>query len=200
MKRVEASEFCVACKGYCCLHAPGKFAPEDFAPLGALDGQVIHDALDSGRAVMYTSFTNIEGSEAAPIFTLAARGIDREPLSLCHEALTCAHLEGDSCTYTLEERPLECAALVPSKNFPYCMLPDDMIIEPLWVEHQGLLREVIEQRCGRSWREELLAQMDERRHMDAYAAGAFELVCMAGLAESSSRVDAIIAAWVASIS
>jgi hypothetical protein len=199
MERVEAGDLCAACGGYCCCHAPGKFSPDDLASPGALDAQAVGAALDSGRAVVYASFTNVEGSKAAPIFTLAARGVDRPPLSLCHEPARCAHLEGDRCAYELEERPFECAAMVPSKDYPRCGLPDDMVAEALWVGHQGLLRDVIEQRSGRPWREELIGQIESRRHVDAYAYGAFELVRFAGLAEDPAEADAIVAAWAASL-
>ncbi|MCL1847528.1 MAG: hypothetical protein FWF91_06130 [Coriobacteriia bacterium] len=201
VERVEDLELCARCGGFCCLHTPGRFSPADFLLTASdrLTESAVDDALDKGFAAVYTSFTNVEGSKMAPIFTLAARGIDRPPLSLCHEPICCAHLKGNRCLYALEERPYECAMMAPAEDFTQCGMPDDMLIEPFWVEYQELLRGVIEKRSGKSWREELLAQLESRWQFDSYAYGAAELIRVIGLAGDSAEADAIIATWLASL-
>lgn len=199
MERVEALDLCAKCGGYCCSNFPGKFSPDDLAPSGSLTEQAINDALDTGLAVVYTSFTNVEGSKVAPIFTLAARGVERPPLSLCHDATRCAHLEGDRCKFPLESRPYECAMMVPAESVSCCGIPDDLLIEPLWVDYQELLREVIEKRSGRPWCQELISQAQARRNTDGYAYGAWSLITSIGITDSSTEADAVIAKWLKSL-
>ena len=199
MERIEELDYCARCGGLCCLHAPGRFCPDDLAPSGCLDEKVVNDALDTGLAIIGTSFTNLEGSKTAPIFTLCARGIDREPLSLCHAPSCCAHLENDRCLFPLEKRPYECAVMVPASSISRCGLPDDAVVEPMWVEHQDLLRTVIENRSGRCWREELLRQIESRWRLDAYANGAWSLITSIGLANDSSEAETIVSAWLDSL-
>ena len=199
MERVEALDLCAKCGGYCCLNVPGKFIPDDLAPGGRLDEQIVDEALDSGLAVIYTSFTSADGCRLAPIFTLATRGVGRPPLSLCHEATRCAHLRGDRCAYPLEKRPYECAVMVPSENISQCGMPNDELIEPYWVEYQELLRNIIERRSGRSWYRELMGQAEERRQIDGYAYGAYSIIQSLGLALSSQEADTIIATWLESL-
>jgi len=195
MERVEDLGLCAKCGGLCCLSAPGKFSPDELATSGSLDEQDINEALDSGLASMYTSFTSSSASKSAPIFTLTARGAGRPALSLCHEPTCCAHLFNGRCKFPLEKRPLECALMVPADTPSRCGLPDDLAVTLSWVAYQDLLRKVIEQRTGHSWREELMDQVQSRSQIDAYAQGARGLISSIGLAETSEEADAIIAAW-----
>ena len=199
MERVEALDLCAKCGGYCCLHIPGRFSPDDLASSGRLSEKDINDALDAGIATIYTSFAAIEGYKAAPIFTLATRGEGRPPLSLCHDATRCVHLKGKSCKFPLDERPYECAMMVPAEDASLCRLPDGVIIEPLWVEYQMLLRKVIEKRTGRSWAQELENQLETRRATDSYANGAWTLISYIGMAGNSKEADITIAKWLESL-
>jgi hypothetical protein len=155
----------------------------------------VNASLDSGVAIVSTSFVNIENHKAAPLLKLNARGVDREPLSLCHKPSRCAHLQGGQCSFSLEERPFECATMVPHKDIYLCGMPDGMPAELLWVGHQGVLRDVVSKRAGRPWCEEILAQMRARLQIDEYAHGCWQLVQATGFAADDSEADTIIAAW-----
>lgn len=199
MERVEVLDLCAKCGGFCCLHVPGRFCPDELATSEYLSEQDVNDALDAGIAVVYTSFAALEGNKVAPIFTLAARGTERPPLSLCHDAIRCAHLDGDRCKFPLDSRPYECAMMVPAEDVSSCGLPDDMLVEPLWVDYQELLRRVIRKRAGQSWRKELMDQIESRRNIDNYARGAWTLIDAEGLAGTSTEADTIITEWLDSL-
>lgn len=195
MKRVEDAGLCAQCGGLCCLSAPGGFSPDDLTESGVLNASEINAALDSGVAIISTSFVNIEGHRAAPLLKINARGIGRGPLSLCHMPSQCAHLHGNHCAFLLEERPYECAVMVPHRDISRCGMHDGMPAEVLWVGHQGLLREVVSLRAGRPWFDELLAQMHSQLQVDEYAYGAWRLVQTIGLADNDPEIDSIVAAW-----
>ena len=196
MERVEALDICGRCGGYCCLHVPGRLIPHDLSADEPLTEQVIHDALDSKRAVVFSSFINIGRSKTVPVFTLAARGVNRPPLSLAYEPTRCYHLLGERCAFSLELRPFECAMMVPAGEISRCGMPDDMLIEPYWVKYQDLLRTVIETRSGLSWRDEVMRQLETRCKKDDYANAMLTLVKSRGLAHDAHEADAIIASWI----
>jgi len=195
MERVEDLSFCAKCGGLCCLRTPGKYNPEEFSSGGTMSKKLINDALDDGRASMSTTFVSFAKSQIAPLFFLAARGKDRPPLSLCHDAVRCSHLVGDRCKFSLEERPFECAMLVPSEDTSKCSLPNDLFMELLWIDHQDTLRDVIEGRTGHTWRDEMVEQLMSRKDVDDYSTGAYELVISMGLVEDAEEADETIADW-----
>ena len=196
MERVESLAYCSKCGGLCCINAPGRFSPDDLVDglrLGTPEG--VEKALDSGLAVIYSSFFNAPSSKVAPIFTLGARGKGRPQLSLCHQPARCAHLDKDHCRFALELRPFECAVMVPNEQVARCGLPEGVVMELLWVDHQELLRAVIEERSGQTWRNELLRQAATRWTEDSYAQGAWEMIKALGLAGSSAEADQIVSTW-----
>jgi len=195
MERIENLDLCAKCGGLCCLKGPGKYNPNDFASDGGLTQQMVNDALDDGRAIISTTLVSVEGSQAAPVFTLTARGKNREPLSLCHEAASCALLVDDRCRYALDERPYECAMLVPSENPAECRLPDNLLMEILWIDHQRTMRSVIEQRTGHHWRKEMVEQVLHHKDAEGYSQGIYDYLTKDGLVEDDEEADETIAEW-----
>jgi len=177
------------------LKGPGKYSPTEFSNGKTMSVQKINAAFDEGRAIMSTTFVSVEGSQAAPLFTLTARGEKRDALSLFHDAARCAHLVNDHCEFSLEERPYECAMLVPAEDASKCGLPDNQFMEILWVPHQQVLRELIEMRTGRSWRKELVEQVLSRKTDDSYSKGAYDFLTSIGLVKDDEEADETIAEW-----
>jgi hypothetical protein len=157
--------------------------------------EAIVRVLETGFAALNASFITVYGKKAAPLFTVAARGVRKPELSLCDGDMKCARVSSTGCDLALDDRPFECAAMVPNVRVSQCALPDGMTMEELWIPYQDLLREIIEQRSGKAWYEELRDRIFNARGYDEYKAGARELVNALGLASDPREVDQIILLW-----
>jgi hypothetical protein len=192
---MENAHLCTVCGGYCCQHAPGRYSPTDFAERETVTAGEIKTALDTGFVAIYTSFIAPDDMRVAPVFTVAPRGVRKAILSLCSGTTWCIRLSLDGCALSLKERPFECAAMIPNKNFTLCALPNGMTMEQLWVPHQQILRKLIESYAGRPWFQELSAQIGDSANTDPYALGARELLETIGLVSDEQEIDALTARW-----
>ena len=181
MDRVEDIPICASCGGRCCKTTPGRFAPEDLSePDGTVRPDTVFRLLGDGIAAVTVGLVGALNSKLAPVFTLAARGLNEQALSLCLDTARCVHLSSHGCLFELGKRPLECAAIVPSLS--QCKLPGKTRMEDYWLGHQETLRSVVESQAGRAWHDELMAQIFNPRRKDAFAKGARQLIERRGLA------------------
>jgi hypothetical protein len=195
VRRTENAYLCTVCGGYCCQHAPGRYSPTDLAGQGMVTAEKIKTALDTKFVAIYTSFITPDNMRVVPVFTVAPRGVRGATLSLCSGTTWCVRLTLDGCTLTLEERPFECAAMVPNSDISQCALPGGMTMEQLWIPHQQILRELIENYAGRPWFQELSAQIGDPTNIDPYALGARELLATVGLGSDEREIDMLAARW-----
>jgi hypothetical protein len=149
----------------------------------------IKKLLDENIAALTCGLVGALNSRLAPIFTLSARGMGKPALCLCLGDIRCVHLASTGCSFSLEGRPFECAAIVPSTI--ECKMPSDIKMEDLWVPYQELLRTIIEEYAQRPWLEELEAQIYDPRRSDAFAKGAQNLINGRGLASDPADVTLI---------
>jgi Fe-S-cluster containining protein len=181
LDRVEDISICTNCGGRCCKTAPGRFAPDDLLMLyGAVQTKTVSMMLDDGIAAITLGLVGALNSRLAPIFTLAARGLNEPSLCLCLDTARCTHLGSSGCSFELDKRPLECAAIIPSTS--QCKLPGKTKMEDYWVPHQETLRKVVEYRAGKPWHDELKGQVFDLKRNDSYAKGARRLIEQRGLA------------------
>jgi hypothetical protein len=197
MERIEDQALCALCGGLCCQRAPGRFSPDDFMEGDEPLSPAVRAALDDGFAAVYTSFVTVGSKKIAPLFTVASRGVRKPVLSLCDSESWCVRLTMDGCTLPLEERPFECAMMVPNRNISLCALPGGMTMEQLWIPYQNILRALIEQYAGRPWFQELSAQIQDPEKSDPYTAGVRELTDAIGLAFHERELDEIARCWLA---
>jgi hypothetical protein len=195
VERVEDLNLCARCGGLCCKRAPGRYSPDDFADEGGVSVAVITRALEGGNASINTSFITVPGRKVAPLFTVAARGVRKPELSLCDGEMKCARVSSSGCDIELDERPFECAAMVPHTQIAQCLLPDGMTMEELWIPYQDILREVIEQWSQKKWFDELHEHIFTLRGYDAYKTGARELINAIGMASDPREIDQILSVW-----
>jgi Fe-S-cluster containining protein len=193
--RVEDAGLCTKCGGLCCKRAPGRYSPAELETNGELTtGQVV-TLLNAGYHAITTSFVTLFGTQAAALFHIAARGVGKPALSLCHNDMRCVYLDGNGCSQSLELRPFECAVMVPASSISRCSLPDGVSMEALWPSRQAVLREAIEAFSGNDWHTELLAQINDRKNQSEYARGARQLLNECSLASTALESDFVIGAW-----
>jgi hypothetical protein len=213
MERVEDSRLCVLCGGLCCQRAPGRYAPEELASVSTavvdagsvnvagvdvagVDVASVEAMLDAGFSSITASFIAVCDRRAAVLFTLAVRGVGRGELVLCASDTRCLRLGAVGCTLALGQRPFECAMMVPHQQVPQCRIPDNLMMEEIWLPHQEVLRQVVERRSGLAWAEELKRQVFSAPTSDQYAQGARELLTALGLATDPDEILAVIErAW-----
>lgn len=196
MTRVENNGLCTACGGLCCLRAPGRYAPDELESTGGANVAGIQAKLDAGFSSVTVSFVAVCDGRVAPVFTLAARGVGKGELVLCASNLRCTLLGLSKCTLPLEQRPYECAAMVPHQQVSQCRIPDDQLIEEFWLPYQQELWQVIELRSGLTWQEELRRQVSSAPDYDQYAQGVRELLATLGLASGIDEIrDVATRAW-----
>ena len=189
-QQVEDAKLCSACGGRCCKLAPGRFSPHDLDRFGGCTAEVVNDLLDQGVAAITGALVNAMDSRLAPVLILAAQGIDRPAIDLFRENIRCGSLLSTGCPYTLDERPYECAAIVPSTV--ECKMPGTVHMEDLWVEHQEALREVVSRRTGHRWLEEFNAQLYDRTNNNAIIQRSRNLVDRLGMATDEADIQLII--------
>jgi hypothetical protein len=151
--------------------------------------------LDAGQAAINASLVAVYWLPVVPLLTLGARGIGKQALCLCCGDRRCVHLGAKGCALALDERPFECAVMVPHADRRLCRMPGDTSMEELWLEHQGILREAVELRTGRPWRDELMRQLIRAPVDDAFANGARELIDTLGFASDDASIRETVAAW-----
>jgi len=188
LERVEDNGLCAACGGLCCQRAPGRYAPEDLESVGGVSVAGVEAWLDAGFSSITALFVAVCDQRAAPLFALAARGVNRGELVLCASDIRCLRLDNTGCTLALEQRPFECAAMVPNHQVSQCRLPDGVVMEEIWLPHQEVLRQVVERRSGLGWAEELRRQVFSAPTSDQYAQGARELLTALGLATEPNEI------------
>jgi hypothetical protein len=169
--------------------APGRYAPEDFERCGGLTVALVVELLAGGVASIDCGLVGALNSRVAPQLVLAARGLNQPEVDFFHGSLRCVHLRSDGCAFLLEDRPLECALIVPDAR--ECALPEALRMERFWVGQQEVLREAVQERCGVSWLMELHRQLDDRRRNDSKIRGARNLIAARGLAESTADIALI---------
>lgn len=189
LKRVEDIDRCALCGGRCCKRAPGHFVPEDLKRWGDLTTDVVIRLLETGVASVDCGLIGVMNTKVAPILTLAARGLNQPMLDFAHCSIRCVHLQDSGCAFPLEERPFECAVITP--NSLECKLPGDIHMEFFWLEHQGILREVVEKISDRLWLEEVHCQIVNSKRTDLKIRGARRLIAERGLAETATETDYI---------
>jgi len=189
-QQVEDVELCSSCGGRCCKLTPGRFSPYDLDRFGGCTVSVVDELLNQGLATITGSLVNAWNSQLAPVLILAAQGVDRPAIDLFRENVCCVSLQSTGCLYSLEERPYECAAIIPSTV--ECKMPDSVHMEDFWVEHQEVLREVVHRQTGRSWVEEFNAQLYDGKCNNAIVQRSRSLVERLGMATSDNDIQLII--------
>ena len=137
IKRMEPSKACSTCEGKCCKHLPGLAAPIDFHKLTA---EAIAERLKTGlwcldywegETPIYFPRPAIKGHEGV-----------RKHGAWCGE---CVFL-GPPCKLSLQDRPFECATLVPRpKEGDDCKVKwTKKDARDAWEPYQELLKNALE--------------------------------------------------------
>lgn len=189
LERTEDIDRCAHCGGRCCKLAPGHFVPDDFGQWGGVTVDVVVKLLATGVASMDCGLVGTPNSRLAPILMPAARGLNQPEIDFFHCSVRCAHLQNKGCAFPLNERPYECAVIVP--NDRDCALPDDLHMEFFWLSCQTVLREAVERISSSPWLDELCRQLADPKRSDLKIQGARRLVAKWGLADSTLEIDYI---------
>ena len=187
--RVEDLELCAKCGGRCCKTSPGRFAPSDFQGSQGFEPTGIEALLDKGSASIVVGFVSALNSPLAPIFMVKHRGRGKGELEFFCGDVECNVLTPQGCPHSLDERPFECAAIVPSSG--NCILPDDLQMEDLWAPYQSFLRVLIANRAGCDWTEEFNRQLADKRTTSPFKREVQELIKKFGLTTSIAEISLI---------
>ena len=188
--QVEDVELCKSCGGLCCQISPGRFSPDDLERFGGCTVEVIDKLLDEGVAAIRGALVCVMNSQMAPMLLLAAQGVDRPAIDLFRDNFRCVHLTSTGCAYSLDERPFECAAIVPDKA--ECKLPDTIHMEDLWVDQQDILWEIVNRRSGRHWLEEFKAQLYDPKRSDSHIRNFRDIVNTRGICATEYEIKFVI--------
>ena len=188
-RRVEDLELCARCGGRCCKEAPGRFAPEDFEGSCGFDIEKVRASVKDKRASFVVGFIKALSSPLAPIFMLKHRGKGKGVLEFFSSDTQCSVLTASGCPYSLDERPFECAGIVPSTE--KCALPEGMHMEDFWAPWQDAMRELVSEYAGCDWAEEFDRQFTNKRIVSPFKREAQELTRKYGVTTSASEISLI---------
>ena len=190
LARVENLKLCSRCGGKCCKTSPGRFAPSDFqGSAEGLDTKKLKTFLEQGRASIVIGFVRAFSSPLAPIFMLKHRGKGKGELEFFCSDTECSALDAEGCSYSLELRPFECAAIVPRTSI--CVLPNDLQMEDLWSPHQITLYPLIHTLAGCDWVDEFHRQLDDTHNMSPFKQEVHARIKSHGLTTSVSEISLI---------
>jgi len=189
-QRVEDLDLCARCGGRCCKESPGRFAPTDFERSGDFDISRVENLLHEGRASIVIGLIKALNSPMAPIFMLKYRGKGKGELEFFCSDVECIGLTAQGCSFSLDERPFECAAIVPSPE-GCCTLPGDLHMEDLWAPYQDALHVLITNRAGCEWFEEFNRQLADKRNRSSFKQEVQNLIQKYGLTTSTSEISLI---------
>jgi hypothetical protein len=189
LDRVEDVEFCTRCGGRCCKTSPGRFAPTDCVGPDGFDIALVQNLIEDGKASVAVGLVRALGSRLAPVFTLKHRGSKRGALEFFSSDTTCAALREQGCSYALDGRPFECAAIVPSAT--KCTLPGNLQMEDLWAPHQTMLYTLIAGYAGCEWQQEFDRQLNDKRNKSPFKLNAQKQINTYGITMSVSEISLI---------
>ncbi|MDR1185073.1 MAG: hypothetical protein LBK67_09800 [Coriobacteriales bacterium] len=149
----------------------------------------VSSLLDNGTVCITVGLVKALNSPMAPIFMVMHRRQGENELDFFCGDVPCADLTIKGCRLPLDERPFECAAIVP--NTTGCGLPNGLWMEDLWAPYQTILRTIIEERSKRTWLDELNRQLEEKRNISTLQRNAQKLIQQHGLATTPSEISLI---------